>query len=175
VDQQHSSKPASASASAFASNPYPGVFGPPPGIVNGASGSTWGNPAHATANRAVWGAPSVNGWGPPPPARPPVAPKPDRGTIISDRARIAFEKLATATSPSDFFMAGDLHQVSVTLFPDNASVGLREFVESCHASGKWAFRQEHGRLLMRFDPTNAGMQPSVVNPAAGGGQGMRTY
>jgi hypothetical protein len=160
----------------FTGNSFAGVFGPPPpGIINGASDPTWGPPRPSAS--AVWGAPpAMNGWAQPPtPVGPPK--QSTRATIISERARVAFEKMSSATKSNEYFMAGDLYQFTQNLFPDQATFTLREFVDCCYESGIWGFTKDNsGRLHMRHDPSNPGIQqqPSpqqAINPIGG----MRTF
>lgn len=162
-----------ASSAAFFGN---SVFGPPVlgGQPSKAVDDVWAStPASSSQDN-----PSKNaGWDSGPhqpmmsqqsygghPFQPP-APQviPDRGSVIRDRAKIAFTQLDSAysTQPagrSSNYPIGDVYRVFLALYPDSASVDVREFLESClvpgtmiNGNGTFSFQQQGPVLLMNYE------------------------
>lgn len=149
--------------------------------------SVFGPPAHSAAADDVWAstpassshdAPSKGaGWNSGPQASQmgqqgygghlfqaaPAPVIPDRGSVIRDRAKIAFTQLDTAYSSQPAgrqpnYPIGDVYRVFLALYPDSASVDVREFLESClvpgtviNGNGTFSFQQQGQVLLMNYE------------------------
>lgn len=161
------------SSAAFFGN---SVFGPPMlgGPPSKAADDVWAStPASSSHDNPSKGASWNSGPQPPMMAQPAYgsnpfhapAPQivPDRGSVIRDRAKIAFTQLDTAYSTqsagrSSNYPIGDVYRVFLALYPDSASVDVREFLESClvpgtviNGNGTFSFQQQGQVLLMNYE------------------------
>lgn len=173
-------------SSAFFGN---SVFGPPG--VNGppskAAEDVW---ASTPASSSVDGPSKGAGWNHGPqhssmsqqgfgghPFQAPAPPViPDRGSVIRDRAKIAFTQLDTAYSSQPAgrqpnYPIGDVYRVFLALYPDSASVDVREFLESClvpgtviNGNGTFSFQQQGQVLLMNYEGNKADDNFSPFGP-----------
>lgn len=161
------------SSSAFFSN---SVFGPPSigGGPKQAADDVWAStPASSSHDNVSKGAGwnsgpqqqmmSQQAYGGHPFQAPAPQVIPDRGSVIRDRAKIAFTQLDTAYSSqpagrSSNYPIGDVYRVFLALYPDSASVDVREFLESClvpgtviNGNGTFSFQQQGQVLLMSYE------------------------
>lgn len=124
-------------------------------------GAGWNNGPHQTMM-------SQQGFGGQHPFQAPAPPVvPDRGSVIRDRAKIAFTQLDSAYSSQPAgrqsnYPIGDVYRVFLALYPDSASVDVREFLESClvpgtmiNGNGTFSFQQQGQILLMNYEGSKA--------------------